>query len=164
MTAPGRRVAGAGEAARIALRVEEPKWRVADLTVLRRAARLTLTSRRRAGELTVLLTNDDRLCAFNEQFRRKARPTNVLSFPATSQDEGYLGDIAIAFGVTEREAATARKDLTEHAAHLVVHGVLHLLGYDHESAREARAMEGLEVAILEQMGIGNPYAVPVAAE
>jgi probable rRNA maturation factor len=131
--------------------------------MLRRAARLALLAAKRTGALTVLLTTDEQLCALNAKFRKKAKPTNVLSFPSSSPSEGYLGDIALAFGVAEHEAAASKKGLSEHAAHLVIHGVLHLLGYDHESAREARAMEGLEVTILKEMGIGDPYAAPTEA-
>jgi probable rRNA maturation factor len=161
----GRRsVAPEGTSVRVVLKVEEPEWRVADLALLRRAARLALLGAKRMGGLTVLLADDQTLCVLNERFRRKPNPTNVLSFPVRSPDDGYLGDIAIAFGVAAREAAAARKSLSHHAAHLVVHGVLHLLGYDHQSAREARIMEGLEVTILKQMRIGDPYALPVAAE
>jgi probable rRNA maturation factor len=82
----------------------------------------------------------------------------VLSFPGSG---GYAGDIALAYGVTKKEAKVADKSLTDHATHLVVHGVLHLAGHDHERPKEARAMEGLEVKILGRLGIANPYmAVP----
>lgn len=155
----------AGKSARISFRVEEPEWRNADLVLLRRAARAALAAAERAGELTVLLTGDDRMRALNKKFRGKPRPTNVLSFPSVvPSGDGYLGDIAIAFGVTAYEAGVAHKSLSNHAAHLVVHGVLHLLGYDHEVARDARTMEALEVAILSRLGIDDPYASTLAAE
>lgn len=117
----------------------------------------------RAGEgnypgLTLLLTNDERLRALNGQFRGKDAPTNVLSFPAAGVD-GYLGDIAIALGVTSRESAASGISLEAHTLHLAVHGVLHLLGYDHVRSREARVMERLEITILDELGIPNPYAV-----
>lgn len=152
------------KAARITVKVDEPKWRRADLALLRRAARLALVGAERRGELTVLLAGDGTLRALNEKFRGKPKPTNVLSFQARSSDDGYLGDIALAFGVAEQEAAAAHIGLTDHAAHLVVHGVLHLLGYDHQTARDAHVMEKLEVAILKQVGIGNPYVAVMAAE
>jgi probable rRNA maturation factor len=133
-------------------------------TLLRRAARLALQAAKSDGELTILLANDDRLKALNEKFRGKSAPTNVLSFESSSRGDGYLGDIAIAFGVTSREAAAAEKPLSHHAAHLVVHGVLHLLGYDHEIEADARVMEALEVDVLAKMGIGDPYATHAAAE
>jgi len=165
MSAPGRSsVTQTGRLLRAGFKVEDPRWRSADLALLRRAARSALVAAHRSGELTVLLTSDECMRALNEKFRGKSGPTNVLSFPALAQEDGYLGDIAIAFGVAAQEAAALKKGLSDHAAHLVVHGVLHILGYDHQSARDARIMEGLEVAILKQMGIGDPYALPMAAE
>jgi probable rRNA maturation factor len=116
------------------------------------------------GELTLLLTTDERLCALNARHRGKPKPTNVLAFPAGRNAAGYLGDIAIAYGVAAGEAAESGKPLDGHAAHLVVHGLLHLVGYDHQTVREARRMEGLEVAILHEMGIADPYARSIAAE
>jgi probable rRNA maturation factor len=98
----------------------------------------------------------------NAQFRGKDAPTNVLSFPAARAD-GYLGDVAIAFGVSTREAAAAGIGLEAHTLHLAVHGVLHLLGYDHVRNSEARVMERLEVAILNELGLPSPYARATAA-
>ena len=139
----------------VKLRTEEPEWRKIDAGKLRRAARLALRSAQQSGDVTVLLANDLRLAELNRRFRRKSGPTNVLSFP--SREKGYLGDVAIAFGIMSREAASAGKNPANHAIHLVVHGVLHLLGYDHKTAREARIMESLEAEILSQMGIADPY-------
>jgi probable rRNA maturation factor len=151
--------------ARISLRIEDAMWRAADLALLRRAARTALASAQRTGELTVLLTNDDSMRVLNKKFRGKPKSTNVLSFCSVAQSgDGYLGDIAIAFGVAAHEAEAARKSLSDHAAHLVVHGVLHLLGYDHETPRDAQTMEALEVAILKRLGIDDPYASTMAAE
>jgi probable rRNA maturation factor len=82
-------------------------------------------------------------------------------FPPMGAD-AYLGDVAVAYGVTSREAKDAGKPFAAHATHLVVHGVLHLLGYDHERAREARVMEPLEIAILAELGIANPYVARAA--
>jgi probable rRNA maturation factor len=107
--------------------------------------------------VTVLLTDDGRLRALNVTFRGKDKATNVLSFSPGHDDAAYLGDIALAFGVVAKEARSQRKTLTEHAAHLAIHGVLHLLGYDHENANEANRMEALEIALLQQLGIGDPY-------
>ena len=109
--------------------------------------------------MTILLTNNIKLRALNATFRGKDKPTNVLSFPAEGP---YLGDIAVAFGVTSREAREAGKPFAAHATHLVVHGVLHLLGYDHERVTEARSMEQLEIAILAELGIANPYVARAA--
>jgi probable rRNA maturation factor len=104
---------------------------------------------------TILLTTDRKLRTLNANFRGKDKPTNVLSFP--SDDPDYLGDIAIAYGVAAREAKAEGKSFAHHAAHLAVHGVLHLLGFDHERPRDARLMEPLEIEILAGLKIPNPY-------
>lgn len=150
-----RRGVRASNANLVRLRTDDPDWRGIGVSKLRRAAQLALESARRSGELTVLLTNDAALAELNRHFRKKPAPTNVLSFPSLQQ--GYLGDVALAYGVMSREAAAAGKIPANHAIHLVVHGVLHLLGYDHETARQAMAMESLEADILRQMGIADPY-------
>jgi probable rRNA maturation factor len=108
--------------------------------------------------VVVLLTSDDAVAELNQRFRGKAGPTNVLSFPASANPENHLGDVALAHGVCAREAADQGKTLDQHLAHLVVHGVLHLLGYDHETDGEAEAMEALERSILESLGVPDPYA------
>ena len=106
----------------------------------------------------VMLTDDDTVADLNQRFRGKAGPTNVLSFPAPANPEGQIGDIALAYGVCAREAAEQGKTLSQHLMHLTVHGVLHLLGYDHEDDGEAEAMEALERSILESLGVPDPYA------
>ena len=114
-----------------------------------------------AGEeknVVILLADDAAVADLNQRFRGKAGPTNVLSFPAPPNPEGHIGDIALAYGVCAREAADQGKALEWRLAHLVVHGVLHLLGYDHESDGEAKAMEALERSILETLGVPDPYA------
>jgi probable rRNA maturation factor len=111
-----------------------------------------------APGVVVLLTSDDALADLNQRFRGKGGPTNVLSFPASANPEDHLGDVALAHGVCVREAAEQGKGLDQHLAHLVVHGVLHLLGYDHETDGEAEAMEALERSILESLGVPDPYA------
>ncbi len=141
--------------------VEDARWKKPrGLTArLKRAAGEALAQEGFKGQtgLTVLLSNDARLRALNRNFRAKDKPTNVLSFPAAENKDGYLGDIAIAYGVTAREAKAAGKRFGDHAAHLVVHGVLHLAGYDHELSRDAKKMESLEVKILARLGIADPY-------
>jgi len=128
---------------------------------LKKAAGLALTRGGNAdGTLTILLSNDKKLRALNVSFRGKDKATNVLSFPARRAD--YLGDVAIAYGVTSKEAREQKKLFADHATHLVVHGVLHLLGYDHETARAARIMEPLESMILDELGIDDPYAQKAA--
>jgi probable rRNA maturation factor len=108
------------------------------------------------GEIVVLLTDDDALQGLNARFLGKDRPTNVLAFPDASSER--LGDVALAFGVCQREAAEQGKSLADHASHLVIHGVLHLLGYDHLADDEAARMEALERRLLAAMNIQDPYA------
>ena len=147
----------------VSLVVEEPRWRkcAVELPRVRDAARLALlrgAHEPSAAQLTILLSRDARLRALNMQFRGIDAPTNVLAFPAAGTPETYLGDVAVALGVAEREAARAGIGLSAHTLHLTVHGVLHLLGYDHVSTGEARNMERLEIAILHELGLANPYA------
>ena len=141
----------------ITLMVEDKSWRAhrglqARLT---KAAQAVRRSVKLKGEFSILLAGDKRLAALNLDFRGKDKATNVLSFPAGG---AYAGDIAIAYGVTKKEAKAAGKSLADHASHLVVHGVLHLAGYDHERPRDAKLMEPLEVKILKRLGIADPYA------
>jgi probable rRNA maturation factor len=97
----------------------------------------------------------------NKTYRSIDKPTNVLAFPADVDlpGERVLGDVVICSPVVEKEAAQQHKSVEDHFAHMVVHGTLHLLGYDHESDGEAEHMETLEIAILEEVGIKNPYQV-----
>lgn len=107
--------------------------------------------------LVILLTDDAAVRELNARFRGKDAPTNVLSFSAPPNPERHLGDVALAYGVCAREAAEQGKPLERHLQHLVVHGVLHLLGYDHMSDDEAEAMEGLERIVLAGLGTPDPY-------
>jgi len=144
----------------ITLLVEDEGWRKSRglVTRLRRAAEAALATARLKGNLTLLLSSDARLRSLNHEFRGKNKPTNVLSFPAAGEG-GYRGDIAIAYGVARKEAQASGKKLADHACHLVVHGVLHLAGYDHEHLADAKIMEPLEVKILKRLGISDPYKV-----
>ena len=108
--------------------------------------------------LTALLTDDAAVAELNLRFRNQDKPTNVLSFPAPPNPERFLGDVALAYGVCAREAAEQGKPLSHHLQHLVAHGVLHLLGYDHMNDDEAEAMEGLERQVLAGLGVPDPYA------
>ena len=107
------------------------------------------------GELAIRLTGDGEMRALNARYRGQDRPTNVLAFP----DGGgaRLGDIALALGVCRREASDQGKALADHLRHLVVHGVLHLRGYDHQSDAEAARMEDEERRLLAKMNIADPY-------
>jgi probable rRNA maturation factor len=141
--------------------VDDPGWRKFRglLPRLKRAAAAAEKAAKFRGvsSLTVLLSGDAKLKALNRDFRAKDKATNVLSFPAAPNADGYRGDIALALGVTRREAKLAGKSMADHAAHLVVHGVLHLAGHDHVRARDAKLMEKLEIEILGRLGIANPY-------
>ncbi|MBR1126322.1 rRNA maturation RNase YbeY [Bradyrhizobium lablabi] len=118
------------------------------------------------AELAVMLTDDDGIRTLNHNWRGIDKATNVLSFPAlqptgpVGPDDAprMLGDIAIAYQTTRREADEEHKPFDHHLSHLAVHGFLHLIGYDHESNDEAEAMESLEREILAQLGIPDPYA------
>jgi len=110
--------------------------------------------------VSLLLTNDLAVRALNAQFRRQDKPTNVLSFPAPTNPERFLGDVALAFETCAREADEQGKPLAHHLQRLTAHGVLHLLGYDHVTDAEASEMEGLERVILAGLGIADPYAAP----
>jgi probable rRNA maturation factor len=109
------------------------------------------------GEIVVLLTNDAEVRGLNARFRGKDATTNVLSFPAPARVPGSLGDIALALGVCRAEAAAQNKTLSAHLQHLVTHGVLHLLGYDHEIEAEAEAMETMERTVMAGLGEADPY-------
>lgn len=127
-----------------------------------------------AWEVTLLACDDARIAELNADFRGKPRPTNVLSWPSAERapetpgarpappkpdmfGDTHLGDIALAHGVCSAEAATGRISLPDHLTHLIVHGLLHLMGYDHETDADAALMEGLETEILGNMGIADPY-------
>ena len=109
------------------------------------------------GLVSLLLTDNAALQALNLQFRGKDKPTDVLSFPADPMDRPLLGDIAIASGVAGSDADAQGKALAHHLTHLLIHGYLHLLGHDHETASEAETMERLEIKALASLGIDNPY-------
>jgi probable rRNA maturation factor len=143
----------------ITLHIEDPKWRTHRglQARLKSAAEAARKAGKLKGDFTILLTSDKALRALNRAFRGKDKPTNVLSFPSGGD---YAGDIAMAHGVTAREAKAAGKRFADHATHLVVHGVLHLAGHDHVRPRDAKVMEPLEVKILARLGIADPYVMP----
>ena len=122
-------------------------------------------------ELAIVLSDDSAIRALNRDWRGKDAPTNVLSFPAAKpgtrsgtrpgkarSPSPYIGDIVIAYQTVAREAAAEGKPFSHHLAHLAVHGFLHLLGYDHESDRDAHQMERLERRILKRLAVPDPYA------
>lgn len=155
---------------------EDPGWDADALEGLaNRAARATLMHLglpAEGFEIALLAASDARIAALNADFRGKPAPTNVLSWPAQDlgppeaparpepgdpDDPEALGDIALARETCQAEAAAAGRPLEAHLTHLIVHAILHLLGYDHGCDRQATVMEGLEVAILAQMGLPDPY-------
>ncbi|MCR6650992.1 MAG: rRNA maturation RNase YbeY [Cellvibrionaceae bacterium] len=118
---------------------------------------------RLASEITIRVVGRDESQALNAQYRQQDKPTNVLSFPTDLPPElqiPLLGDLVVCAGVVEHEAHEQGKSLAAHWAHMVVHGTLHLLGYDHESDEEAEEMEALEIRILGQLGFPAPYESP----
>lgn len=157
--------------------IEDPRWEEIGLEAL--AERFCAAALRGAGldpgawEISLLGCDDARIAALNADFRGKPQPTNVLSWPSEERGaadagavpqpprEGFdseLGDIAIAYDTCAAEAARGGISLRDHAAHLLVHGSLHLLGYDHIRNADAELMERLETRILGQLGIADPYA------
>ena len=144
----------------VEVEIEADAWRAAlpeaeDL--VRTATGVALDGQRRAA-VTILLTDDETVRDLNARFRGADAPTNVLAFPAAANPEALLGDIALAFGVCEREARDQGKPLADHLSHLVIHGVLHLLGYDHQDDAEATVMEARERELLAGLGVADPYA------
>ena len=148
--------------------IESPLWdRVADIQAqVRQAAQAALPPTRADCEIAVVLTDDRSMRALNARFRGNDKPTNVLSFPAPASAQStagkgappaFLGDIVVGFETAQAEAAAQGKEFHHHVAHLIVHGVLHLLGYDHEADAEAEAMEARERAILMRLDISDPY-------
>lgn len=114
------------------------------------------------SELSILFTDDAAIQDLNREWRGKDKPTNVLSFPAFPVEPGdplppMLGDIVLAFETVSSEARNEDKPFQDHLTHLLVHGLLHLLGFDHEEEEQAEAMEGLEVRILASLAISDPY-------
>lgn len=144
----------------IEVEVDDGTWSAAlpDVAVVvERAASLALGDTR--GDVVILLADDAHVQRINAQFRDKDRPTNVLSFPAPDSARPHLGDLILAYGVCAAEAAEQGKTLSDHVSHLTIHGVLHLLGHDHDIEAEAEAMEAEERRLLASLGIADPYSV-----
>ncbi|HEX8899621.1 rRNA maturation RNase YbeY [Vitreimonas sp.] len=134
-----------------------PLWKGQE-EALAKALSAAATAQGVGGTVSLLLGDDETIAGLNKEFRGKDGPTNVLSFPPGEQSEpGFLGDIALAAETIVREAESQGKRFENHAAHLVVHGFLHLLGFDHMNEADAEAMEARERAILASIGIEDPY-------
>lgn len=138
-------------------------WTVPESRALRGWARAALAGRRTEAALTVRIVGEEESAALNGRFRGKNGPTNVLSFASEgieAIDPAFLGDVVICAPLVIHEAREQRKAVEAHWAHLVVHGVLHLLGFDHDRPAQAAQMEGLEIEILARLGFSDPYAAP----
>lgn len=152
----------------IMIEVEEPSWiTLDDIEAIARNAVQTAAKSAgfdaQNGEIAVLLTDDPSMAEINATWRGKATTTNVLSFPSPPDlpvptgEARPLGDIVLAYGVVVSEAERQGKSLRDHVIHLIVHGTLHLAGFDHETEVEAREMEKMEVDILSSLGVRDPY-------
>ena len=160
---PSRRHSGASLAIEIVRRA--PGFARAKVTdaLLRRAARAAFRASPPSGRsfsVTLVLIADEEMRDLHRLWRGKDAPTNVLSFPASDavSEAGLIGDVVLAYETTHKEARDERLVLADHVSHLVVHGVLHLLGFDHEKDEEAEQMEDLERTALASLGIADPYA------
>lgn len=123
-----------------------------------------------SAELSILLTTDQKIRKLNNEYRGKDKPTNVLSFPLQQIKPGkflkshalegvvYLGDIIFSYATIKKEALSEGKDFLEHFAHLIIHGTLHLIGFDHECDKDASQMEALEIKLLKKFDIASPYS------
>jgi probable rRNA maturation factor len=159
--------------------IEDARWEAFGLAVVaERAGQAALSAIGLPPEgfaISLMGCDDARIAALNADFRGKPKPTNVLSWPSeerrakcagedpeppepgTADDPESLGDIAIAWETCAAEAEAQDKSMADHVTHLIVHGILHLLGYDHEAEADAALMEGLEVRALASLGVSDPY-------
>ncbi|MBO4643135.1 MAG: rRNA maturation RNase YbeY [Alphaproteobacteria bacterium] len=161
-------------AVKVRLRIDDKRWKDAfpDVEKCVRKAASSAWKRGNTGdfkipvkqaEISVLLTDDSAVHSLNKEYRGMDKPTNVLSFAALDDenepiiDPMLLGDIVVAFETTKREAIEQECSLADHLFHLIVHGMLHLIGYDHVEERDAVEMEALEIKILAENGLKNPY-------
>jgi len=155
----------AGPPLTIDIRVESPLWKARRnaKAVLRHAVRrAAVATSLTGGEISIVLCDDEVMRVLNRNWRQKDMPTNVLAFPVDAVNAApgrprLLGDIVIAYQTLQREAHMQGKPFAQHLAHLAVHGLLHLIGYDHRTADEAEVMECLETSILARLDIPYPY-------
>jgi len=151
----------------VPINIAEDQWKMVDGLEAKiehsvvKACRVCGKGEARDIEVSVLLANDNAIQELNKQYRGKDAPTNVLSFPGICNNENggpiLLGDIILSYETIQKESLKDNKALMDHVTHLVVHGVLHLFGYDHEEEDTAREMEMIEISILKDFGIENPY-------
>jgi len=160
----------------VVLTVATAEWREAIDHLEDRCVRIVVATLKRSataswlikGEVSILLSNDSEIRELNSRYRGRHQPTNVLSFPNFDLGQGrtlpspptgpvLLGDIAMSFQRLSEEAVERKKPILDHFAHLLVHGTLHLLGYDHEKDEQAEVMEGIEEKVLLDLGMAAPY-------
>ncbi len=143
----------------ITILTHDARWKGLAPTVKRAAEAALAQQKVKQSAVTIVLVEDAEVQALNRDYRGKNKPTNVLSFPNGEVEEGVrqLGDIILSYDTLAAEAAAQCKLLKHHLTHLTIHGVLHLLGYDHEAEAEANRMEAIEIMLLARMGIANPY-------
>lgn len=156
----------------IDISLQDPEWETVPQVqqIVEQAVRTTLIMapqperiRTKTLEVSILLANDDLMRVLNREYRDKDNATNVLSFASLDSEDFFigdvvgLGDVALSFQTIDREARDERKFFKDHLIHLVVHGCLHLLGYDHKEEGQAIIMEAIEIRILEKLGVQNPY-------
>lgn len=157
----------------IDISIQDPEWelikdihQIIETTAVTalNSALLPKAAQDRELEISIVLANDDLVQVLNREYREKDKPTNVLTFASLDDPEGIpeegalnLGDIILSFQTLEREAQEQGKYPLDHIRHLTVHGILHLLGYDHQTDEEANDMETLEITILQKLGVQNPY-------
>lgn len=168
--ASGEGIASSAPPLRIAISIRSAAWNRGGFqprALCRRAANAAFATAALpvAAEVSIVLADDDFIRTLNREFRGRDRATNVLSFPALDSEStglmpeqpALLGDIVVAYETMAAEAEAEGRDLADHLSHLIVHGMLHLLGHDHETDEQASAMESLEVQVLARLGIANPY-------
>ena len=153
--------------------IDDQRWEDLDLETISHSVADALLAEKpaalSAGEVVLLFTSDEDVHALNREWRGKDKPTNVLSFPADDfpVPDGMpkpLGDIALAYETCCREAGEKQITVQNHLSHLILHGILHLLGYDHILDEDAEEMERLETAILYRLGIADPYGPDMNGE
>lgn len=153
----------------IDIEIDDDRWVETDAaiqSVIHRAANAALTAAgfKDEADLVILLCDDAEMRRLNKEYRFKDKATNVLSFPAPASMSlkgvmEHLGDLALGFETCRQESVSQNKRFADHVSHLIVHGCLHLLGFDHENDQDAEEMEALERNILAEIGIADPYSL-----
>ncbi len=162
-----------GSAIQIDLSIEDSRWEGLELgawpdlqalceAAIAAALQHVRTKLAKNTELSILFASDSEIRELNRNWRQQDKPTNVLSFPAVTPDKlkktPVLGDLALAFETIEKEALADEKRFRDHTSHLIIHGFLHILGFDHQTVSDAERMEAVEIAALASLNITNPYA------